>query len=119
MNQFLLFASVCAALSVSCYSTKESCPTIYISSEITIHEHVMMYKHVVECCGVEKKLYGTHADMIQEWIKIHPTIMIYHTFWGSVELKYLHEIYFLHILGGLFILGLWAVIVEENRRMRR
>lgn len=119
MKQFLIIASLIAALSISCYSTKESCPTIYKDSTLTIHENVIMYKHVVECCGVEKKLYGSHADMIQEWIKLHPTIMIYHTFWGSVERKYLHEIYFLHVLGGLFILGLWAVIVEENWRIRR
>ena len=118
MKQFLIIAFLFAALSISCYSTKESCPTIYKNSKLTLHEHVIMYEHVVECCGVEKKFYGTYADMIHEWIKMHPTIMIYYTFWGSFEWKSLCELYLLHALCSSFIFGLCTIFVEENMRPR-
>ncbi len=119
MKPFLIIALLGAALYVSCYYTEEICPILHKSSELTIHERVIMYKHVVECCGVKENIYGMNAEMIDAWINIHPNKMMYHTQWGTFRRDDLIGLYFAHFFVGMFVVVLWLVIEEENRRVRR
>ena len=115
----LFLTLVCAALYVSCYFTEEVCPILHKSSELTIHERVIMYKHVVECCGVKENIYGMNAEMIDSWIKVHPNKTMYHTRWGTFHQGDLIGLYFAHFFIGMFVMGVWLVIEDERRRVRR
>jgi len=119
MNLLLFFGLYYAALFVSCSFVTESCPVIHKGSEITIREHAVMYKHVVEYCKVEEIIYSVHSDMIQEWMKANPNKLVCHTFWGSFQWESRIGMYIIHIFIGIMGLGIWIIVDDENNHNRR
>ena len=119
MNPFYFVSLLCAVLCISCSFTKESCPVIHKRSQLTTRERVVMYEHVIGYCSVEEKIYGTDINMLQEWIKDNPNKPMYHTIWGTLSYNFLIGMYVIHLFVILFVIGCWAIILDEEQRMRR
>ena len=119
MNPIYFVSLLCAVLFISCSFTKESCPVIHKRSQLTIREHIVMYEHVIGYCSVEEKIYETDINMVQKWIKDNPNKPVYHTIWGILPYDTLMGMYVIHLFISLFVIGCWAIILDEEQRIRR
>jgi hypothetical protein len=85
---------------------------------LTIHNNVTMYTHGIEYCGIQDNIYGTSKYMIQEWIKNHPTKPVCRALWGTFRCESLRAIYFVYLYTGTFVFVIWAIIIDEEQRIR-